>query len=131
MIRISFSHQLYLPTKNYSFMKLPDNLKPKINKSLFTDYLLNKDHFMGRFTKEAFARINVSIENVETLIESLNRIPLEQEYLHIEVLYKLGFIYRVQYVSSIAINNKKFYLKTIWLHKEKTKDIELLNLILI
>ncbi|MEP0862269.1 MAG: hypothetical protein HRF52_12610 [Ignavibacterium sp.] len=86
---------------------------------------------MGRFTKEAFARINVSIENVETLIESLNRIPLEQEYLHIEVLYKLGFIYRVQYVSSIAINNKKFYLKTIWLHKEKTKDIELLNLILI
>nr|WP_297838767.1 hypothetical protein [Ignavibacterium sp.] len=86
---------------------------------------------MGRFTKEAFARINVSIENVETLIESLNRIPLEQEYLHIEVLYKLGFIYRIQYVTSIAINNKKFYLKTIWLHKEKTKDIELLNLILI
>ncbi len=112
-------------------MKLPENLKPKINRNLFTDYLLSKDHYMGRYRSEAFAQINVSITDVDSLIESLNRIPLEQEYLHIDVLYKLGFIYRIQYISSIAVDNKMFYLKTIWLHKEKSKDIELLNLILI
>jgi hypothetical protein len=112
-------------------MKLPENLKPKVNKALFTDYLLNKEHLMGRYRSEAFAQINVSGNKIELFIESLKRIPIEQEYLHIDVIYKLGFIYRIHYISSIAVDNKRFYLKTIWLHKEKSKDIELLNLILI
>jgi hypothetical protein len=112
-------------------MKLPENLKPKIDKSLFTNYLLSKDHFMGKFRTEAFSQIGVTIENIDLMIERLIRIPTEQEYIHIDVLYKLGFIYRIQYITSIAVNNKKFYLKSIWLHKEKSKEIELLNLILI
>lgn len=112
-------------------MKLPEKLKSKINKSLFTDYLLNKDHFIGRYRAEAFSQINVTDENVDLLIERLMRIPAEQEYLHFDVLYKLGFIYRIQYITSIAVSNKKIYLKTIWLHREKSKEIELLNLILI
>jgi len=112
-------------------MKLPENIKPRINKSLFTDYLLNNEHSMGKFRAKAFVQINITNENINLMIEHLIRIPTEQEYLHIDVLYKLGFIYRIQYVTSIAVNNKKFYLKTIWLHKEKSREIELLNLILI
>lgn len=112
-------------------MKLPENLKPKINRALFTDYLINNDHYMGKFRTKSFKQICVSIDNVDSLIESLMRIPLEQDYLHIDVIYRLGLFYRIQYVTSIAVDNKKFYLKTIWFHKEKSKDIELLNLILI
>lgn len=112
-------------------MKLPDNLKIKINPELFTHYMLNENHFMGKYRTESFKQISITNFNLADFIEGLKRVPSEQNYLHIDVIYKLGFIYRIEYVTSMAIENKKFYLKTIWLHKEKSRDIELLNLIII
>ena len=112
-------------------MKLPDNLKIKIDADLFSKYMLNENHFMGKYRSESFKQINITNSNCEDFIEGLKRVPSEQNYLHIDVIYKLGFIYRIEFITSMAVENKKFYLKTIWLHKEKTRDIELLNLIII
>jgi len=112
-------------------MKLPNNLEIKINPELFTHYMLNKNHFFGKFRSASFTQININDTNLDSFIEGIKRIPSEQDYIHIDVIYKLGFIYRIEYVTSIAVENKKFYVKSIWLHQEKTEDIELLNLIII
>lgn len=112
-------------------MKLPDNLKIKINDDLFGQYLLNENHFIGKYRSSSFKQINITSSNLEDFIEGLKRIPSEQNYLLIDVIYKLGFIYRIEFITSMAVDNKKFYIKTVWLHKEKSRDIELLNLIII
>ena len=101
-------------------MKLPDNLKIKINPELFRHYMLNKNHFMGKFRAASFTQININDSNLDYFIEGIKRIPSEQNYLHIDVIYKLGFIYRIEFVTSMAVENKKFYIKPIWLHQEKT-----------
>lgn len=109
-------------------MKLPDNLKIKVNRGLFEKYLFNSNHPLGQYRAGYLVQVDLSKSTIDLLIEELMRIPKEQNYLHIEVLYKLGFIYRIEFITGIAVENKKFYLHTIWLHKEKTRDVELINL---
>lgn len=109
-------------------MKLPDNLRIKVDRDLFEKYLFNSNHPLGKYRAEYLVRVELSNNTIDSLVAELLRIPKEQDYLHIDVLYKLGFIYRIEFITGIAVENKKFYLHTIWLHKEKTRDVELINL---
>lgn len=109
-------------------MKLPDNLKIKVSRDLFEKYLFNSNHMLGKYRAEYFVQVELSISTLDSLVDELMRIPKEQDYVNIKVLYKLGFIYRIEFITGIAVENKKFFLHTIWLHREKTKDVELINL---
>ena len=64
-------------------MKLPDNLKIKVNKELFEKYLFNDEHTMGKHRATYLAQVDLSNNTIDLLIAELMRIPTEQNYLHI------------------------------------------------
>ena len=86
-------------------MKLPDNLRIKVNRELFEQYLFNTNHLLGKYRSTNLAQVDLSINTIDLLIDELIRIPKEQNYLHIEVLYKLGFIYKIEYITGVAVEN--------------------------
>jgi hypothetical protein len=112
-------------------MNLPYNIQVKIDKNLFKQYLFNFKHRLGKYRADYFKGFNVSENIIEYLIEELKKIPREQTYTHTKVLYKIGFIYRFEFISSVFLETKKYYIKTIWVYKENSFEIELINFILL
>ncbi|MEO8399682.1 MAG: DUF6883 domain-containing protein [Ignavibacteriaceae bacterium] len=113
-------------------MKLPETLNIICSKNLFLDYYLNDKHYFGVIKKKKFESFGISNQNFDSFLERVKSIPLENEYKNLEIIYKLGLIYKIEYLTlSTNETNRKFYLKTFWIYKNNSSQIELINLILI
>ncbi len=109
-------------------MKLPENLKIKINNDYFKKYLLSQTHYFGKFKMTRLANGEHNDISCDHLKDSLGRIPLENEYLKLNIIYKLGFIYKVVYITTVVSGAKQFYARTIWTYDSKSKMVEFVNI---